>query len=338
MYTEEDLRATLSALESEAPGAAGVLAALARARRRQTVRRRVVRVVAAAVVAGVVAGGSVLVADLAGPDRGPAAADPHFERLRFPFAVDESSGFRAAYGAVRFDEPATAWVGAVVVNSDVLYSYELDVYAAGRYDPSNDTAGEPVQVNGRTGFYRGDVDCRCDTNIRVPGVAWEYAPDSWAVVRYQPAAMPGSVPPSDVRETLLRVAEAVRFDRTTPVRLPFKVGYLPAGLQPDEFAPAEMNTVVIGHASVALAGDAGRLDIWIAESFDGSGAHGEPVVRVEEGDVKLVTVNLGEIFVQLTGKGFSVDELKKIARSITPAAGLRDVGTWFDATQALPLH
>ena len=51
-----------------------------------------------------------------------------------------------------------------------------------------------------------------------------------------------------------------------------------------------------------------------------------------------VTIILGEVGVQLSGRGFSVDELKKIARSATPAADMHDPATWFDADEALPLR
>ena len=40
----------------------------------------------------------------------------------------------------------------------------------------------------------------------------------------------------------------------------------------------------------------------------------------------------------VTSEEFSVDELKRVARSITPAAELADTSTWFEAEQALPLR
>jgi hypothetical protein len=67
-------------------------------------------------------------------------------------------------------------------------------------------------------------------NVGVPSIGWEYAPDSWALVQYP--AKSGVMTPPDVREILMSMATAVRFDRTTPLRVPFRIGYLPADMRP----------------------------------------------------------------------------------------------------------
>lgn len=348
MYTEEDLRATLDALESEAPDTAGVLAALSLARRRRTVRRRVVGVVATAVVAAVVAGGSMLVGNLATPsglDTGtpPATRNP----LRYPFAVDESTDLRVSYGASRFAGAATARIsgtGQISGTGPVLayeypYPYLLEVIEAGRWAPAEGQLGEPVQVNGMTGFYRADFQYKYNEEgtTGVPGVTWEYAPDSWAVLRYQPTE-PTDVPPADVRESLLRIAAAVRFDRTTPVRLPFQVGYLPAGLRPAEDFPADFSAGMDKEiAMVTLVGGADELNIRLVKIGDPASALGVVNVYEMNENHKFVTVNLGQFGLLLSGQGFSADEVKKVAESITPATDLEDPHTWFDADKALPL-
>jgi len=350
MYTEEDLRATFGALEHKAPDTAGVLARLARAKAQRTVGRRVVGVVAVAAVAAVVAGGSMLVGDLASTSSGgntaASAVDPgHLNPLRYPFAIDESSGLHVSYGDSRFAGAANASIGTTP--SDV--SYLLEVCEAGRWTPPADHGGEPVQVNGMNGFYRADFlyEYGIPNAKGVPGVVWEYAPGAWAVLRYRPTE-PEAVPPADVRETLLRIAAAVRFDRTTPVRLPFKVGYLPAGLHPAEDFPADMasvpdiavpgNTETATSAALPLVGDAGSLSIQLARlGKDHSIAPGDMEVS-ETSEGSYVVANVGPFGLLLSGKGFSAEELKKVARSITPAADLLDTSTWFDAEQALPLR
>lgn len=343
MYTEEDLRATLSALEHEAPDAVGILAALARARRRRTVRRRVVGVVAVAVVAAVVAGGSVLVGNLADPsgvDTAAPPADPTLEGLRYPFAVDESAGFRVLYGASRFAGAATATIGDPATRSDVEYPYLLEVIGADGWAPPEGQAGEPVQVNGRTGFYREDFLYQYDTENTngVPGVVWEYTPGAWAVLRYRPTE-PEAVPLADVRETLLRIAEAVRFDQTAPVRMPFQVGHLPAGLHPGADFPADFNAGPSNvNASVSLVGNTGSLNIRMVEILDGMPAPGEMDVDETPDGITFVRMNLGQFVLDLSSETFSVDEMKKIAESISPAADLHDPNTWFDADKALPLR
>lgn len=51
-----------------------------------------------------------------------------------------------------------------------------------------------------------------------------------------------------------------------------------------------------------------------------------------------VVLNLREFGIEVGGEGFSVEELKKIARSARPAAALFDTDTWFDAETAVPLR
>jgi hypothetical protein len=346
MYTEEDLRVTLGALEHEAPDAVGVLAALARARRQRTVRRRLVGVVAAGAVAAAVAGGSVLVGDLAAPRGLDTAAPPatrHLDPFRYPFAVDESSGFQAVYRAARFAGGASAEIGLPGTDAGGQYPYWLEVLETGRYTPPAGQVAEPVRLNGMAGFYRPDFQYEYgeENTAGVPGVAWEYAPDAWAVLRYRPTE-PELTPPADVRETLLRMAEAVRFDRTTPVRLPFRVGELPAGLHPAEDFPADMHAGP-NHLSalVRLEGAAGWLHILLADMGEGDPGPGDVDVDADTDavpdDVTFVKVNLGQFSLVVSGEGFSADEMRRIAVSITPA-DLYDADTWIDARTALPLR
>jgi hypothetical protein len=322
MYTEEDLRATLGALEQETPDEGTFLVGLERARRRRTTRRRTVGVVAAAVAAAVVVGGAIAVPQLVGR-ADQVATSPHFERWRFPFAVDDIPGYQVHYQSA---ENARLTAGA-------QDRYWLKIFTKGQYDPTADQAGEPVDVRGKHGFYlaAGGLD-------GMPGVAWEYAPDSWARV----ISLEGMVS-SDDREVMLRVAGAVRFDRTAPLRVPFRVGYLPAGLQavaPD--GDADVTSVVRVGATVDMAGMAGALSI-SGGQFPASASlvpiqPGQPVATSDPQTGKpVVVISFGQLTVRLTGIGFSTDELKKIARSITPA-DLDDLTTWFDADKAIPLH
>jgi len=51
-----------------------------------------------------------------------------------------------------------------------------------------------------------------------------------------------------------------------------------------------------------------------------------------------VMIGFGQFVFSLSSEDISVDELKKIAGSITPAADPDDMTTWFDADKAIPLH
>jgi hypothetical protein len=324
MYTEEDLRATLDALEQEAPDEGSVLAGLGRARRRRTVRRRTTRVIAAAVAAAVVLGGAIVVPQLVSQSD-QVAVSPHFERWRFPFAVEDIPGYRVSY--------QSASSARISVGDTELY--ELTILQKGQYDRLALQVGEPVDVRGKPGFYRVGMYGK----ESMPNVVWEYAPDSLA----QMVNASGTTP-ADAREAVLRVAGAVRFDRTAPLRVPFLVGYLPAGLQ--AVAPSsERDIELVGGigATVAMAGRAGSLTI-SAGHFMATASltpidPGRPVATSDSRTgMPVVAISFGQLGVRLTGAGISTDELKKIARSITPVADPYDEATWVDADKAIPLH
>jgi len=298
----------------------------------------VVGLAAAAVVVAVVAGGSALVGDLADPSGTRPATQPTarpFNPLEYPFAVDESTGLEVDYQYAFFVGASTAVIGTDEDGSD-RYPYQLDVFPTGGYVRPSGQAGEPVRVNDMTGFYSSALTNPEDRSPGVPGVAWEYAPDSWAMVRYQPYG-PGLAQPADVRETVLRIAAAVRFDQTTPLLLPFQVGYLPAGLHPSEDFPADMSSGPNGiYAGFILKNGPGWLDFSFVDP-ESPPPVGEPSVQDTGFDTVKVVVNLGQFSVEVEGKGYSADELKRIALSITPADP-HDESTWIDAKKALPLH
>src|SRR5690606_1872959 len=111
--------------------------------------------------------------------------------------------------------------------------------------------GTPTTVDGVTAYvadvedpFSGDENGEHRT-IR-PTIAWQYAPDSWAVVRSDdPPRAPGEVP-----QNLRDIAELVEIGEPEPVRLPFRVGYRPAGLVPvsvRHFEEAEVNRFVGYH-------------------------------------------------------------------------------------------
>jgi hypothetical protein len=355
MYTEEDLRATLGALEHEAPAPGRVLAGLDRARRRRVVRRRTTGMVAAAVLGVVVAGGSIVVTNRADPpaDRpGPVVVDPQSERrLQFPFAVEEIPGYQLAYRSLGFESPSQVWVG-VDLTDPAKYEdvYTLAVYRKGQYDPADAAGGEPVQVRGKPGSYHTAMACSCSYTDpdsawpEVPGVAWEYAPDSWALVQYHGKGPEGRLP-ADLREMSLRIADAVRFDRTAPVRVPFRLGYLPAGVEPAPEAIV-VNSVYQGSLAARLDYVDGDRHLTIdantalGEQYSTGQPIGEPVVidYADSGLPPSVLIVLGQIGVQVSGVGFSVDELKKIASSATAVGDVYDLASWFDAVEAIPLR
>lgn len=345
MYTEEDLRTAFGELAREAPDTDGVLARLGRLRRRRTLRRRTLGMAAVAVLVASVAAGSVLVAN---PDRPVAAtappADTHAERFRFPFQVGELPGYQVVPRFLSGTGDSVAWITtpANLAADLTAEPYALHVFREGGYDPTADRAGEPVQVNGKPGFYRDGMSCRCSSGVGVPGIAWEYAPDSWALVQFPaPAASPTAVVPPDIREVLMGMATAVRFDRTTPLPLPFRIGYLPAGLRPSLSNTASVFPVASRlSAHLLLEGPGDRsLSVSVTPVHDDGRRVGEPVVLDHlDGGKATVGINVGPLTVQLAGGGYPIAELKRVAASIQPASDVTDPRTWLDAEDAVPLR
>jgi hypothetical protein len=333
-YTEDDLRAVLGELEAGAPDVSDTLAGVDRLRRRRTVRRRTAGLVAVSAVTVALAAGSLAVPDLF---RDPAPATPGADAWQVKFTVDV---------------PRLTTVNTIVQSgqqtmdiSDPEAGFAIvAVYDAGRYDPTPARAGKPVDVNGKAGFYRADLD-RPDTlpdwvdvpSPRGPGVAWEYAPDSWALV-FSPPRDLGQ--PPDMEADLLRLARAVRFE-PTPFRMPFTIGYLPGGLRPDRLISANARLSsdpdeILVFVTVELSAVDGRSLTIEASTRNPTLPVGEPVV-----DRGNVAINLGPFMISLwtsesPDRAIPVPELTRIARSIAMAGDWNDPATWIEAARAIP--
>ena len=73
-----------------------------------------------------------------------------------------------------------------------------------------------AEVNGAPAWF--------DSDARWSGLTWQYAPDAYAGLETNAGPLP--------RQTLVQIAEAVRFVDPYPARVPYRLDYLPAGLRP----------------------------------------------------------------------------------------------------------
>jgi hypothetical protein len=111
-------------------------------------------------------------------------------------------------------------------------SGSVEVYEPGVFDPAPLLTGTQTTVDGQPAYFgwtenpfSGDESGQY-RKVQ-PTVAWEYAEDAWAVVRFDaPLGTEGI--PTDLRE----IASAVEIGEAVPVLLPFQVGYRPDGLIP----------------------------------------------------------------------------------------------------------
>jgi hypothetical protein len=105
----------------------------------------------------------------------------------------------------------------------------VTVYARGDFDPATARDGEPITVAGREGFYdkalpdpeTGESPA---TRTGKPAAVVRYANDAWYVVQ-------SDLPPAQARESVSRIAAAVRFGDGRQLRFPVRFGHLPASLR-----------------------------------------------------------------------------------------------------------
>ncbi|MET0136621.1 MAG: hypothetical protein ABW215_23780, partial [Kibdelosporangium sp.] len=213
MFTEEDLRATLGALEQDAPDPVSTVEGMHRRRASRTKRRRTVGIAAALATVTLTAATFFLPSMV---DRQPAAVSGR-DLLQFSFTVDRIPGTQVLYRN-RSKEQQRA-----TVYTDNSLGFVIVVYAPGEYeDVAAAEDGKPIEINGKDGYYRTDMPCpSCTDHAKTYGVVWEYAPDAWASVQ-NVSSVGASI--LDGTSEVTRIAEGLRFDRSTPVRLPFRLG------------------------------------------------------------------------------------------------------------------
>lgn len=155
--------------------------------------------------------------------------------LRFTASVSAVSGYEIEQSYLSPDRETT---DLVVPGGSGVISGEVVIYAAGAFDPAEVSGGDPVSVQGHSGYYglatssAHQLD-HLDNPSEVPTLAWEFAPERWALVQGWDAA---DTPPLqelhlDPRTEMTRVAAAVNTSAAAPLLVPYRVGHLPAGLR-----------------------------------------------------------------------------------------------------------
>jgi hypothetical protein len=167
----------------------------------------------------------------------PAPVPGAATELRLAFTVNPVPGF-----TVRGDEVTRTYQHATinaqqgVVRADGSHGGELYVFYRNGYVPEDALGGRRVDVNGRPG-YLGNAyppyadgshdDVAGDGHVPVNSIAWQYAPNSWALLTLDTVKGKSS---SDA--DLLTLASALRPARQE-LTMPFRLTYLPAGLTAD---------------------------------------------------------------------------------------------------------
>ncbi len=145
---------------------------------------------------------------------------PVVDMLTFTFAVEPVPGYQVAYQSRGVGQQQAALFAADE------QPYYLTVYSRAMF--TGEIAGDPVEVGGVRAFFSPRTAVGCTGDKSGARLLWEYAPESWARIE-QPAGTGSD------EDRMVRLAEAVNFGRTTPVRLPLKAGSLPYGLRPTKY-------------------------------------------------------------------------------------------------------
>jgi len=255
-----DLRDVLEIAKEGAPPQRNGVDDIVAAGRRLERRRRTAWLTGTAAVVALVAAGAVTVPVFVGGDGGgattgqQAAAPQNDGPVTFPVpasAFDTTVG-ASTVGAYRITAPLKvndkaqqsnvyrdgARKATVQDTDGTVRTYDaavgtVTVYRPGAFDPKDYAGGSAVTVRTRPGLL-ADVDTSVSvgrpgekpesTTQKFPSLAWQYADGAWATIVVNETF--GRDTP---REDLIRIASGVAPTASTPVRVPFRLGYRPAG-------------------------------------------------------------------------------------------------------------
>lgn len=361
MRSEDDIREALEALADTAPDADDVLARVrARERReRRTAFHTPVLVGISAVATAAAAfavplaidppGVDAPVAGASTPTSSPARVNPRWQRY-FTFSLPpgyqlESQLITPLYQIATVRAPSAIWCEVMV--------YEWNAFDAKRV-PAKRTA---VRLYDVTGYAAAFNDPRSSLPGSRPRIAWEYSLEMWAT-----AACMGK-PTDQVRAAERVVAKAVRHTGQS-LPMPFRIGYLPAGVS--VYSAGSVDTAAAVRTMTALSGPTVDLSTAskVVTTQTASGTvvtKGIPnlVIEFRKGN----SVPPGARFISVAGRpawmtkygllvhldghevriasvagpaGTSSEELIQIAEGMEFAPDLADESTWFDGTVAIP--
>jgi hypothetical protein len=335
MSTAQDVRAAFQTLADQAPTeidleAFTVAAPPARHRLRPLLA---VGGAVAAVVAAVVA-----VAMVVAPDRhGPPPATPPGVPLQVGFTVGSANGRQPELTEI------TPTYQEMLLSGGSTF---VRVYTPGTFDPTKLQDARRVSAKGLSGYVGHLPPSGPYWNPDGQVFAWRYARGSWALVS-------NGAPDTAQNRSLsaaAAIARTVHVGRTTPLKVPFRLGYLPGGLAAtsasnDPHSPVNEGVITFNTDKLIVTVNHQGLDDAVPHcSGAGSkrvtvhGYHGcfRDDDGVGGGRRLELAVPDGWLTVQVRSSHvFSDAVLKRIAASVTLASKLDDPSTWFDAETAL---
>lgn len=248
------------------------------------------------------------------------------------------------------------WYASSARTQKIQYRFDhrtffVDVYAPGDFDPASISRTAKSVKADAVAVQVGGVEGYC---VAVPGQSswcfWRYASDGWAMI---------SGRNDETSNVLVRAAESVVIGPPVEARLPFKLGYVPAGLRPTGVEPImncetgperTVHVLDMAQAAYAIPGPAKKALTILAAYGDhnvcdvGSVDGVEPTTTTVAGRPAkrapgMLSVDMGGWWLTVGTGGdlvLSEAELERIVRGATVARDVKDRSTWFDASSALP--
>jgi len=236
---------------------------------------------------------------------------------------------------------------------------ELVVYRKGVYNPKKIETAAKVSVDGHPAYFQKSLPGKAPTGLKgkVPDsafdtpaiLAWEYGDNAWATVSAAARAKVG-------QQELVTIAGKVTAKAAVPVKVGFKLSYVPSGYELAAAGPSD---------SALLSPMAGESYIRLLKGdfpYKGLTAPAQDPFVVNDKQLPLVQLGLypswyskhsaktascpdqglcylntddGKYVLELSGGGFlSNAEMIKMLNSVT-FADPTDAGTWFKATDAV---
>jgi hypothetical protein len=343
MRTEEELRAALTARADLVPDPLAVMSTA----RRLAVRRRRRRVAGGAAAVAVVT--ALPLALVWGTWAGSGAAVTGSAATTAP-AVAATSTFSRPVA------PATRSPFAFTVTSSVVAGYEIwptavspdlqiaQIQAAGThrpratlfvYRPGSTVEAAAVPRTEPMDTTVHQVPARVWVTTEISAIEWAYTPGGRAAIVTESGAAIDAT-------TLTELAEAVTFTAEYPVRVPYRLAYLPPGLRPFNVVQRTANGSP-PESVVQLETGRRAIDITIRDgSADARpGWHptltmaGHPAQCTKLVDGRRCAVDLGGFTVDIGGGDLRPEEAQRIVAGMTLATW-RKPDTWYALDVALP--
>ncbi len=356
MITESDVRAVLAEQAHDISEPDEILARITfdhRPGRRRSPGRRlwIAPVAAAAAVVAVVAGAVALTSvnhrthnrsEQAGSHTLPPTGGIE---LRYIGSMGRVPNYRIGQPIFASDRQVTD-----VSGHGVEEIADVTVYNEGAFQPSTIEHAQPVmvgQIHGLFGVVAVTIPDLSKHVVPTPTLAWQFSSGRWATVTgWWPSELALHHLQLDPLTEAKRIAVAFDTSVSRPLLVPFRVGYLPSGLErvdgrsdpspttasaiPWRSVDVDFNTPRGGSmVNVVVGARPNRGTRLPSGTFD---LGGHPALIHTDKWMDL-DIYFGQTVVTIDTLGVSRDELIKIGRSVSVASNVNDRSTWFDATK-----